>query len=104
MALIEGTKEDVYLRNLLSDLTEKLDCVDIFNDNQSAQKLANNPVFHDRSKHIDISYHFLRDIVSEGTVNLKYLPTSEMIADILTKPLQYVKNNKFVEGLGLRRS
>lgn len=101
MALSEATKEAIYLRNLLSDLTGQQDCVEIYNDNQSTQKLANNPVFHDRSKHIDIRYHFVRDAVRDKIIDLKYLPTGEMIADILTKPLKGVKNAKFVQGLGL---
>ena len=101
MALSDATKEAIYLRNLLFELTGKLNCVDIYNDNQSAQKLARNPIFHDRSKHIDIRYHFLRDALSENKINLKYLSTDEMVADIMTKSLQNVKNAKFVKDLGL---
>lgn len=101
MALSDATKEAIYLRNLLFELTGRLDCIEIYNDNQSAQKLANNPVFHDRSKHIDIRYHFLRDAVLENKISLKYLSTEEMVADILTKPLQNVKNKKFLGYLGL---
>lgn len=101
MALCEAAKDAIYLRNLLCEITGKLDCIDIYNDNQSAQKLASNPVFHDRSKHIDIRYHFLRNAVSENMINLKYMSTEEMVADILTKPLQNVKNSKFVNYLGL---
>lgn len=91
----------MYLRNLYHELTGKLDCITIFNDNQGAQKLSSNPVFHDRSKHIDIRYHFVRNAISDKIVNIKYMPTGEMIADILTKPLQNVKNNRFLKGLGL---
>lgn len=101
MALSDATKEAIYLRNLLFELTGRLDCIEIYNDNQSAQKLANNPIFHDRSKHIDIRYHFLRDAVLENKISLKYLSTEEMVADILTKPLQNVKNKKFLGYLGL---
>lgn len=101
MALSEATKEAIYLRNLLEDLLGKLDCVLIYNDNQSAKKLAYNPVLHDRSKHIDIRYHFVRDAVSDRIIEVKYLPTNDMIADILTKSLQSVKNAKFVKSLGL---
>ncbi|XP_057671346.1 uncharacterized protein LOC130903102 [Diorhabda carinulata] len=61
MALSEAAKEAIYLRNLLFEITGEFDCINIFNDNQSAQKLACNPDFHDRSKHIDIRYHFVID-------------------------------------------
>ena len=103
MALSEATKEAIYLRNLLEDLTGKLDCVSLYNDNQSAKKLAYNPVLHERSKHIDIRYHFIRDAVNDNIVEIKYLSTNEMIADILTKSLQCIKNSRFAQGLGLTK-
>jgi hypothetical protein len=56
-------------------------------DNQSCIKLTENLVFHDRSKHIDMRYHYIRDLVQRKTVKLQYIATSEKVADILTKPL-----------------
>lgn len=102
MALSEATKEAIYLRSLLSELIGKLECIVIFNDNQSAQKLSTNPVFHERSKHIDVRYHFIREAISENLIDIKYMQTDEMIADVLTKGLQNVKHNKFVRNMGLR--
>lgn len=102
MALSEASKEAIHLRNLLSELTGKLSCIIVYNDNQSALKLATNPVFHNRSKHIDVRYHFIREIIHENLINVEYLPTDEMIADILTKGLGSIKHNKFVVGLGLK--
>ena len=55
--------------------------------NQSSIKLSVNPVFHDRSKHIVISYHYVRDMVDRNTIKLKYICTADQTADILTKPL-----------------
>ena len=49
----------------------------IYCDNQSCIKLTENPVFHDRSKHIGIKYHFIRDYVQKGAVKLEYIPTNE---------------------------
>ena len=56
-------------------------------DNQGANSLARNPVFHDQSKHIAIQYHYTRELVRAGKVRLEYLHTKEMLADLLTKPL-----------------
>jgi hypothetical protein len=50
-------------------------------------------VFHDRSKHIEIRYHFIRDCVQKGAVKLQYVPTNEQVADILTKALM---KDKFI--------
>jgi hypothetical protein len=55
-------------------------------DNQSCIKLTENPVFHDRSKHIDMKYHYIQDLVQRKTVKLQYIATSEQVVDILTKP------------------
>ena len=59
-------------------------------------KLSENPVFHDKSKHIKIKYHYIRDMVQRGAVKF-----SEQIADVLTKPLTRVKFEYFREKLGV---
>ena len=70
---------------------EKMEATSILCDNQSCIKLSENPVFHDRSKHIDIKCHFMRDYVQSGAVQLQYTPTGEQVADILTKALGKTK-------------
>ena len=55
-------------------------------NNQGAMNLAKNPVQHQRSKHIDIKYHFIRTDVQEGRISLDYIPTQETVADVFTKP------------------
>lgn len=57
-------------------------------DNCSATKLSKNPVLHGRSKHIDVRFHFLRDLTKEGVIELKHCGTKEQVADIMTKPLK----------------
>ena len=57
-------------------------------DNSSAIQLSKNPVLHGKSKHIDIRFHFLRELTKEGTVELIYCQSSKQIADIFTKPLK----------------
>ena len=63
-------------------------------DNQGAMKLADNPQFHNRTKHIDIGYHFVRDTLAVGKVTQQYLPTADMVVDVLTKPLPRDKHEK----------
>jgi hypothetical protein len=70
-------------------------------DNQGAVALAKNPVFHDRSKHIDIQYHYTREVFKAGAIGLAYLPTKEMLADLLTKPLPRGQHEFLAHGIGL---
>ena len=73
----------VWLRKLLSELFDlSLEATSIFCDNQSCVKLSENPVFHDRSKHIEIKYHYIRDMVQRGAVKLLYGPTEEKVVDV----------------------
>ena len=94
--------EAVWLRKLFSELFQHvLDTTVILCDNQSGIRMTENPVFHDRSKHIDIRYHFIRDMVQRGAVRLDHIGTDEQVADILTKPLGKVKFLTFRESLGV---
>lgn len=70
--------------------------VNMRGDNQGSIALAHNPVLHAQTKHINIQHQYIRDKVCAGRINLTYIPTSEMIADGLTKPLTHVKFHKFV--------
>ena len=63
-------------------------------DNQGAINLAKNPVNHQRSKHIDIKYHFIRSEIQNGNVKLQYVRTDNNVADIFTKPATRVKLEK----------
>ena len=56
-------------------------------DNKSAIELAKNPVHHERSKHIDVRFHFIREHVKEKNVHLRHVASRDQIADVLTKPL-----------------
>ena len=67
-----------------------MDATCIHCDNQSYVK-SENPVFHDKSKHIEIEYHYIRDMVQGGAVKLQYVAMDENIVDVLTKPLARVK-------------
>ena len=63
--------------------------------------MSKNLVFHDKSKHIKIKYHYIRDMVHRGAVKLQYVVTEEQIADVLTKPLARLKFEYFRERLGV---
>lgn len=60
----------------------------MFCDNSSTIKLSKNPVLHGRCKHIDVRFHFLRDLTKDGIVELVFCGTREQIADVMTKPLK----------------
>ena len=74
----DASREAIWLRKLLSDLFDSsLEPVVIHCDNHSCVKLSKNPVFHDRSKHIEMRYHYVRDMVQRRAVSLRYIPTDE---------------------------
>ena len=76
----------------------------IFCDNKSAIALCKNPVFHGRSKHIDIRVHKIRELVNEKEVVIEYCPTEEQVADIFTKPLKTKLFSKLKKMLGIINS
>jgi hypothetical protein len=75
------------MRQTLRDYGYKLSKVPLLCDNESAIRMADNPVEHNRTKHIDIRYHFLRDQQQRGDIEIAYVSTKEQLADIFTKPL-----------------
>jgi hypothetical protein len=96
MAISEAMREALWLRQLLLELdVGYVGPIMIRVDNQSAIKLAENPVQHQRSKHIDIRYFRIREEVQNGNIVLLYVPTDENIADLLTKAPsldQFIRN------------
>ena len=75
--------------------------VQMYGDNQGAIALVKNPHLHERSKHIDICYHFIRDLAEQKKLQISYIPTDEMVADGMTKPLQRVAFERFKKMLGV---
>lgn len=74
----------------------------LYIDNKSAIDLAKNPVFHGRSKHIDIRYYFIREYVEWGEIVIKHVKTDEQRADVLTKALSTIKFEKIRALLGMK--
>jgi len=97
IALAAAVQESLHLMQLLNDI----DCghcycpAIIFDDNQGAIALSQNPVNRQRSKHIDVRYHFIRTEVNNGRVVIKCCPTADMVADVMTKPATRVKLGHF---------
>lgn len=88
VGLTETAKEAIYLRRLLQEL--HIDCSKptlIHEDNQAAIAITNNANYIGRIKHLDTKYHFIRQAVQQGQVQVTYCPTDRMLADLLTKPL-----------------
>ena len=103
IALSIAISEACWLRKILLDFNlfnlEKP--ISIFEDNQSAIKLANNPENNRRLKHLDIRFFFIKEKIDLGLVNIVYIKTEEQIADMFTKPLPKVKLVKFRNELNL---
>ena len=91
----------LWMRNQLQDYGLVLNKIPIMCDNTSAIAISNNPVQHSRTKHIDIRYHFLREHVMSGTVELHFVPTEQQLADIFTKPLDESTFSRLVSELGM---
>jgi hypothetical protein len=96
-----AAREALSVRKILSDIGRGVQTLKILSDNQAAISLAENPMVQARSKHIDIQHHFVRDRISRGEISLSYIPTSLMVADMLTKALDPIKIKTCREGMGL---
>ncbi|KAG7592586.1 GAG-pre-integrase domain [Arabidopsis thaliana x Arabidopsis arenosa] len=99
MALTDASKEAVWLLGLMNELGFKQKTVDIYSDSQSAIALAKNAVFHERTKHIEVKYHFIRDLISDGVIQVKKIATSYNPADIFTKVVPVGKLQEALEFL-----
>lgn len=100
-------KDAVWVRRLLRGFgIEKLNLgkpLVINADNQGSMDLARNCVSSKRTKHIDVRYHYIRELVENDVVTFQYCPTDNMVADMLTKPLGSTKLEKFRSACGLIR-
>lgn len=87
MAMTEAVKEGIWLTGMIGEFGIIQKLVKIFCDSQNALHLAKHQVFHERSKHIDVRHHFVRDIANKGIVSMVKVSTDENAADMLTKSL-----------------
>ena len=78
----------MWVRTVLTDLQVKVSSPMVMMcDNKAATYIANNPVFHERTKHIEVDCHYIRDMVQAGHISTKHLKSEDQVADIFTKPL-----------------
>ncbi|KAM7469095.1 hypothetical protein LguiA_007278 [Lonicera macranthoides] len=91
IAATEAVKEALWLRGLIGDLGMVQENVDVYCDSQSAIHLAKNQVHHGRTKHIDVRFHFIREIIESGEVILKKIGTKDNPADMMTKVVPTTK-------------
>ncbi|GJZ22729.1 ribonuclease H-like domain-containing protein [Tanacetum coccineum] len=102
MALAAVTSEVIWILKILKDLqVEKLLLVSLYCDSNSAIKIAVNPVFHERTKHLEIDLHLVREKILKGVVKTVKVDSANQIADILTKGLDIVQHLKLVKRLSM---
>ena len=100
VAVATAACQVVWLRRLLGKLTgTEAYPPALMVDNQPAIALTKNPVLHDRSKHIDVKFHFLRDCVDGGQI--EFVETGRQLADVLTKPLGRLRLTELKEMIGM---
>ena len=93
----DGTCEAVWLRRILSHMEHKEEgSITIFCESMSAIAMSKNPVFHGRTKHIELRHHFIQDNVQKGEIQLEFVNTNEQLADIMTKVVPTKKFLQFV--------
>ncbi|XP_071687289.1 uncharacterized mitochondrial protein AtMg00810-like [Rutidosis leptorrhynchoides] len=101
-AMASTACEIVWVKNLLQELGVNVDLpVDLFCDNNSAIKLAANPIFHDRTKHFEIDVHYIRQKVSSGLIKTVKVKSESQLVDILTKGVSVTQHGYLASKLGL---
>ncbi|RVW12031.1 Retrovirus-related Pol polyprotein from transposon RE2 [Vitis vinifera] len=101
-AMAQGICEGIWLNRLLEELRVPLKHpMVLYCDNQAAISIAKNPVHHDRTKHVEIDRHFIKEKIEEGVFKVSYTPTNCQTADILTKALARVNFEDLTEKLGM---
>ncbi|TYK19609.1 Cysteine-rich RLK (receptor-like protein kinase) 8 [Cucumis melo var. makuwa] len=101
-AMSLGICEEIWLQKVLSDLHQECETpLKLFCDNKAAISIANNPVQHDRTKHVEIDRHFIKERLDSGSICIPYIPSSQQIADVLTKGLLRPHFDLCVSKLGL---
>jgi hypothetical protein len=101
MAASSAVKEALWIKRLLGEMDIPVEAPTIKCDSQGAIKLLKHPIASQRSKHIDVIHHFVRERVMRKEISFEYCNTKEMVADIFTKPLPGAAFEKFRIAMGI---
>ncbi|KAL5804478.1 hypothetical protein ACOSQ3_031278 [Xanthoceras sorbifolium] len=100
--IAQGITELLWLKNLLSDLRfHQRDCMRLYCDNKASVQIANNPVQHDRTKHVEIDRFFIKEKLEEKIIELPFVPSKDQLADILTKAINGKSFHDSISKLGM---
>ncbi|WVZ89612.1 hypothetical protein U9M48_035991 [Paspalum notatum var. saurae] len=91
IAVCDACKEAVWLKGLYAEFSRDTSCINLFCDSQSAIHLTKDQMFHQRTKHIDVKYHYVREVVEEGRLKVCKISTHDNPADMMTKPVPVAK-------------
>ena len=97
-------KEAIWLRGLVGDLGLQQKLTTMFSDSQSAIDLTNNPMYHERTKHIDVKAHFIRDVISQGAIVVKKIVTAENPTNMMTKTIPAAKFKHYLDLIGVNNT
>ena len=100
-AMASTASELIWIKHLLQDM--KIECkgaMKMYCDNEAARHIASNPVFHERTKHIEVDCHFVREKVQSGEIETPFVRSKEQLADIFTKALDKTKHLNILGKLG----
>eukprot|EP00253_Pinus_taeda_P033838 PITA_33838 len=103
IATSHACKEAIWLKGLFGEFGRLQDNIKLFCDSQSAIHLAKNPIYHSKSKHISIKYHFVRQVITERGISLEKVHAKENCADMFTKPVLLEKLRCCLASLGLQK-
>ncbi|PHT68683.1 hypothetical protein T459_28170 [Capsicum annuum] len=91
MAITEAFKEAIWLKGLFGELSKDLQIITVFCDSQSVIFLMKNQMFHERTKYIDVRYHFMREIIARGDIVMSKISIHNNPANMMTKTLPSAK-------------
>ena len=107
IAATHAAKESVWIRNLLGEINLERSIggstIRIFCDSESAIQLSKNSISHARTKHIDLNFHFIRELVENRSIEIFYVSTDFQVADSMTKPVPKLKNDFCREKMGVSK-